>query len=292
MKKYVTINTYLDNNLNYVNKNIIKFLAKITTISVLFVVIFNVWLAFFDKEAWKKSTSKENKHNYVKTTDTILSSAWVAISTNLWIRYKERSEIPATIYKDVMSVWEIIKNKGEADDNLITKNMLQIKDYLNVMRTDVKGLINKSHDKPLTLKAFISEIEYRYKNAAVSMKALEQQRWILETAIIKNDEKINSLRAKINIDFSGSNTVKTLENIDTYLELKKEYNYSKVYIIFINQFIRQYNYLNSYNKTLLDTLINNREAIIKDAYIVIPDSGTELLEQMNIIQSEADFKGR
>ena len=256
------------------------------------VVIFNVWLAFFDKEAWKKSTSKENKHNYVKTTDTILSSAWVAISTNLWIRYKERSEIPATIYKDVMSVWEIIKNKGEADDNLITKNMLQIKDYLNVMRTDVKGLINKSHDKPLTLKAFISEIEYRYKNAAVSMKALEQQRWILETAIIKNDEKINSLRAKINIDFSGSNTVKTLENIDTYLELKKEYNYSKVYIIFINQFIRQYNYLNSYNKTLLDTLINNREAIIKDAYIVIPDSGTELLEQMNIIQSEADFKGR
>lgn len=41
---------------------------------------------------------------------------------------------------------------------------------------------------------------------------------------------------------------------------------------------------------VLDTLINNREALIKRSVVVIPDSGTNFLKQMGLIQSEAELK--
>jgi len=59
-----------------------------------------------------------------------------------------------------------MSNKDSADENIITKNMLQIKGSLNVMRTNVKQLINNSHDKSSTLKAFIAQIAYRYRSGA------------------------------------------------------------------------------------------------------------------------------
>jgi len=104
------------------------------------------------------------------------------------------------------------------------------------------------------------------------MKALTTQRAILGSSMKTNNNSLNNLKSKISRDFSRFNTENTLKNIDSYLKLKKEYNYSRVYIIFIDQIITQYSYLNSYNKILLDTLINNKEAIIKDAHIVIPSS--------------------
>jgi hypothetical protein len=41
---------------------------------------------------------------------------------------------------------------------------------------------------------------------------------------------------------------------------------------------------------LLDTLINNKEALIKDAFVVIPDSWADLLRSFDLIYSEEEFK--
>jgi hypothetical protein len=67
-------------------------------------------------------------------------------------------------------------------------------------------------------------------------------------------------------------TSTTLENIDDYLKLVQESNYSRTYIVFINRFINSYDILNNYNKLLLDTLINNKEILVKNTQVVLPDS--------------------
>jgi len=84
--------------------------------------------------------------------------------------------------------------------------------------------------------------------------------------------KIESLKLKIESDFKNNNPEESVDNIDEYLKLKEEYYYSRTYIVYINHFLAEYNYLNNYNKVLLDTLINNKDALIKDAFVVIPDS--------------------
>jgi hypothetical protein len=40
----------------------------------------------------------------------------------------------------------------------------------------------------------------------------------------------------------------------------------------------------------LDTLINNKDALIKDAYVVIPDSWTQLLKKFDLIYDEKTLK--
>jgi replicative DNA helicase len=67
-------------------------------------------------------------------------------------------------------------------------------------------------------------------------------------------------------------TTATLTNIDDYLKAIEESNYSRTYIVFVNKFINSYNTLNNYNKILLDTLINNKEILIKNTQVVLPDS--------------------
>jgi hypothetical protein len=60
--------------------------------------------------------------------------------------------------------------------------------------------------------------------------------------------------------------------------------------VFINQFIKQHAFLNNYNKWILDTLINNKEAIINQSYVVIPDSGDQYLRPLELIFDEAEIK--
>jgi hypothetical protein len=49
--------------------------------------------------------------------------------------------------------------------------------------------------------------------------------------------KIDSLKIKIDTDFKNNDSVESLANINTYLDLKKEYYYAKTYIVYINHFL-------------------------------------------------------
>jgi hypothetical protein len=55
----------------------------------------------------------------------------------------------------------------------------------------------------------------------------------------------------------------------------------------------EYQKLNAYNKILLDGLINNKDAILKDTHVVIPDNWwIESLKSLDLIFEEADFKSK
>jgi hypothetical protein len=60
--------------------------------------------------------------------------------------------------------------------------------------------------------------------------------------------------------------------------------------VFVNQFIKQHEFLNNYNRTVLDTLINNKKALINESFVVLPDSGTQFLKPLDLILDEAEFK--
>jgi hypothetical protein len=76
----------------------------------------------------------------------------------------------------VFSIGEIIANQNEVKDKIITQNMITLNEYLNVLKTDVKGVLSSSNDRASVLNAFIAQLEYRYKVANTNMKQLEAQR--------------------------------------------------------------------------------------------------------------------
>lgn len=274
------------------SKQINKFLAKVLLLSAFLVLVFNIWDNLINAN-WEVNKTVANSENYTTfkwINNSSLWKTWVAISTNIWIQYKQRWEVPATIYKDIFSVNEIINNQDSANNELIWANMISVEEYKNILKTNVKQLIDTSYDKPRILNAFIEQLEYRYTLAFENINTLNQQKTVFLNNMNSSNSKIETLKVKIEKDFIENNSKESLKNIDEYLELKKEYYYSKTYIVYINHFLNEYNYLNNYNKLLLDTLINNKDALIKNSFVVIPDSWTALLKNFNLIYTEEEYK--
>lgn len=273
------------------NNKIFQVFIRVFALTSLFFVLINVvWYLFsVDSEVEAATTNKEQ---FVSNDIEIVWNVWVAIATNIWTRQKEMSEIPVAVYKDVMSISQIIGNNNQAQDKIITANMLILNEYLNVLKTDVISLLNASNDRSATLNAFISQLEYRYKVWTENVKTLNMQKAELTNVFNTSSKKLESTKKNITTSYWNLDTNWTLENIDNYLKTLNEYNYSRTYIVFINKFLNSYTILNNYNKLLLDTLINNKEILIKNTQVVIPDSWNSLLKKMNLIYEEDDWKGK
>ena len=184
---------------------------------------------------------------------------------------------------------------NEEERNVIRKRMIStnmdiIQEYLNLIKTDIPTSLAASSNKKTTLETIISQLELRYKNAALSSQSLALQRDMLIENLSLLQDKVDALKEKMNTDFAAFDEDSSAKNAENYLELKKEYQANYIDIIFINQFLKQYVFLNEYNKKLLDTLINNKEALINQSFVVIPDSGDEFLKYFHLIYDEEEYK--
>ncbi len=279
------------------SRQVKKFLKKIFVLSAILALIFNIWDNLINANSSEKSNTEtqknENKNSFKSIGTPILGVSWVAISTNIWIRFKQTAELPVTIYKEVMSFEKALWNNNLAKKELIANNMLAIQEYKNVLQTSVKKLLSNSYDRKAILEAYIGQLEYRYENWVNHEKTLLNQRAILLQAMEKSNAQLDQLKQKIDTDFNNNDADESLKNIDTLLELKKKFYFARTYVVYINQFLNEYTKLNNYNKILLDVLINNKEAIIKDASIVIPNNGgLGSLKSFGLLFEEAEKKSK
>lgn len=285
------------------DKKVIFYFLKITLLTWAFILAINFFTGFLDnlninnplksKETLiTKTEADKNSDNFVEAwaKDLIIAPIWVAITTNIWTKLKERSEAPANIYSDVMSISYILWNKQIARDKIISQNMIQINEYLNVLKMDLKTSLNQATDRATVLDAYINQLEFRYSSTLENISALKNQRAILASSVKENNTDIEQAKKKMSSDFKIFDSESVIEDVDTYLKARDSYTYARTYIIFIDKFIAYYTYLNNYNKKLLDTLINNKDIIVKNSQLVIPDSGSDLLKSLNLIYSEDEFK--
>lgn len=270
------------------NRNTLKVLWKISILTIFIIGLFHI-ADFIPGEAiitWKS----ENKYYFKSADSSTLWNVWVALSTNVWIWYSKRKNTPIESYKDIPMLWEIIWDPSIIAKEILEINMLTIKDYLNLIKTDVPSMLDSSINREDSLENFISELKLRYKNWVSNWRRLTSYSSSLLNSLNWVQTKINSLKEKISLDFKNSKAEESYENIENYEKLKAEYNRYKINIVYINNFIKQYNFLNSYNAKLLDTLINNKEAIINQWHITIPDSGSDLIKEYKLIYDEAEWK--
>lgn len=270
------------------------FLLKVITLTTIIVVGFSLWNNILNAtETTKLNSATEqntNNINYQNVNNSKLWKTWVAITTNIGIRYKQRTEIPATIYKDVFSVNNLVLNWEVWSQELIAANMIVLEEYKNVLKTDIKWLLSNSKNRAETLDAIIWQLEFRYEKSVKQIISLNEQKDIFSREMVDANAQTELLKNKINTDYQKRDAVASKENINNYLEQKNKYNYARTYVIYINQFLREYALLNDYNKKLLDTLINNKTAIIKEAYVVIPDTWVSLLKEFDLLYDEAEYK--
>jgi hypothetical protein len=98
------------------------------------------------------------------------------------------------------------------------------------------------------LNSILNQLSYRYNLTIDQIKDLITKKTAFETETINANAKIDTLKVKISDDFQKNDAIASVENINTYLELKNQYYYARTYIIYINQFLKDYQALNEYTK--------------------------------------------
>jgi len=273
-------------------KDTFNIIIKIIMLTWVFFVIINYfWYLMNSYWSWVNEV-KENKYNYENTSMPVLWWVWVAISTNIWTSLKDQIDTPVNMYWDSVEIWYILSQSKEASKKFIAYHMITVWEYFNILKTDVKRLLQSNNDRWFVLNSLIAQLEYRYTVSIKNIQELQNQRIELLNSYNLSNNSISKIKAEISTSFWNLDPNKTYENIETYLNFKKENDLARTYIIFIDKFINQYAVLNNYNKKLLDTLIINKDIILKDSFVVIPDTWSEILQDLDILQSEKEWKSQ
>lgn len=279
-------------------KQIIKNLFKISILSLIFLL----WFLFLNKSTTinnnieiktetKIKTTPNNNANYKNVVISPIANVWVALTSNIWIWWNKTNSIKETnINNKIYKVEDFYLNTESLKNELLKSNIIFTQEYLNIIRMDFNWIIKKSKNKEQTLNNIIKQLEIRFQNANTNSINLNNQNTILIQEYDKITLEIEELKKWLDIDFAHSDSKKVFTHIDNYYILKNNQTILKTNIIFINEFIKRYNYLNNYNKLLLDTLINNKDIITKDSFIVIPDSWDQLLRSFDLIFTEEEYK--
>ena len=76
--------------------------------------------------------------------------------------------------------------------------------------------------------------------------------------------------------------------IGDYVLAKNKDTRARVYLVYLEKYKNSYIALQTKNLKLIDILSNNREALIKRTTVVIPNSGSDLIKSLKLIQTEAE----
>jgi parvulin-like peptidyl-prolyl isomerase len=154
----------------------------------------------------------------------------------------------------------------------------------------VNSLLDQAPDRESTLESFQEQLQSRYKDTLSTITVLNAQGAELKRSETATANQMANIKTQLTLAYKNLDYDKTESLLNDFLEARRVNTYARTYEIFIGKFVQSYTALNAYNKLFLDTIINNKEALIKDVTVVLPDSGNALLQKLDLVKTEADWK--
>ncbi len=234
--------------------------------------------------------SAGNDANYVQTNTSYMWS--IATASSLSIGQKKNTTAKAwnPLADETISIAEVLSHPKDGSEKLIGSNMVALQAYVSLLQTDIVSLLDQSTDRTVALDEHIELLKSAYTRTAERLTIIGEQ--ISDLKAIEANALSTTAAAKAKMEekyksyeYTGVDTV-----IDDYVRAKNDENTSRVYLAYLERFQKGYGILQAQNKKLLDTLINNREALIKRSFVVIPDTGSDLLKKLNLLQTEEVYK--
>ncbi len=170
--------------------------------------------------------------------------------------------------------------------------MTAITTYANILRTDIIEMLDSSNNRINALDNHISLLKSYYLKTQDRLAIIAEQKRELndlanQTSNSQTLAKTTLQNSYNQLDYTGVDSA-----INDYLTAKNINSRIKIYAIYLDRFEKSYIALQNKNKKILDAIINNRDGIIKQSVVVIPDTGTDIIKELGLIQSEADYKAK
>lgn len=264
--------------------------------TIIFTLIFAVVIHF----SWEyfsslsgSSAQAHNNANFENANISYVGNAATALSLRIGgIIPQKNTNLSNNSVDNIISIAEVLNNPVAGQEKLIASNMAAITAYANILKTDIVAMLDTAANRQASLDNHISLLKSYYLKTQERLNIIGEQKTevqsLLANATNAQNTAKNTLQNSYNVfEYSGVNSA-----INDYLDAKNLDSRMKIYAIYLDRFEKSYLALQNKNRKILDALMNNREGIIKKSMVVIPDTGTDIIKELGLIQSEADYKAK
>ncbi len=233
--------------------------------------------------------ASQNELQFRKADVPYLGNVGVALSLNVGLSKTLKDNAPIRLYADVIPLSSILADKTTGRNKIIASHMIAAQEYINVLQMDINKTLDQSSDRQAMLESVIDGLKYRGNKTNEYLVSLINQRAELQLALTTSTKRIDSLKAQLSSSYQKMDYDATQQALDEYILEKNNETYARSYIVFLDKFSAMYTSLNAYNRKLLDTLTNNKEALIKNVTVVMPDSGTDFMNKLELLRKAGDL---
>jgi len=278
----------------FLPEEIKQFIRKLVLLSLLFSVLINLTILYLGGA--KSDTDSQtqviasNDTTFTRRDITYLGDIGVAISLNVGLSKKAELNTPASLYSEALPIATILADASVGQTKILSSNMVFLQGYLNVLKTDLNSALDTATDRKSYLDTFTDELKYRYVSGQKQAKVLTSQMSELNRTVASSVAEIETIKTELSKAYKNFDYDTTEDLFAKYLEAKKKSTYAQAYLVFLEKFGATLQILNNYNKVYLDTILNNQEALVKKATVVLPDSGNALLKKLDLVKTEAEWK--
>lgn len=239
-----------------------------------------------------ETNANSNITQFQQAEVVYMGNTATALSLALWSKDAWLQNNTSPLGTSIITIAEVIARPADGQRRLIGTHMQSIQTYVNVLETDIPSLLDQSADRTASLDEHIALLKHYGTKTNDTLVILDEQISDLKAIISKNTEDTAAAKwvlqsSLTSLDYNGVDGA-----IDAYTKTKNSDTHARIYLIYLERFRDSYQKLQSKNKTILTTLTENREALIKRTVVVVPASGSDILKELGIIQSEAQFKAQ
>ena len=266
------------------------FVRKVLLIGILLSFAINFAFTYFSglSSGSSANAASKNELTFKRQDTSYLGDTGVALSLNIGLSDKLKKDTPVRLYEEVIPIASVLADKTTGSKKIIASNMIAAQEYMNILRTDVNKLLDGTSDRQAMLESFIDQLKYRGKATSAYIDALTSERADLNATITSSTSKITAYKATLSTAYQSMDYDLTQETLDKYLEEKQNQTYAQSYLVFLDKFVATYQALNAYNLKLLNTITTNKDALIKNVTVVLPDSGSDFMQKLELLRKQGD----
>jgi hypothetical protein len=268
-----------------------NFIKNTLILTIFFTLILHLsWWYIGPMFGIETSASRSNSKRFSEQVIPYLWSVTTALSLSLGQREKQIWGAPISLSNSLISVSSVLANPKEWEKRLIWGNMSFINTYDTLLSTDIVGLLDRSDDRTDALDGHINILEDYGQDVTEKILSLEEQINELSAIITEQNGKSNNAKAVLENSYKTLDYTGVDSSIESYIRASTSDTRARIYKNYLERFRKTYISLQAKNKKITETLRTNREALIKRSTVIIPNSGTDLLKELKLIQSLSEYE--
>ncbi len=274
-----------------INPEIKSFIKNTLILTLFFALVIHFSWGYFMSMAGF-SASAQNEKNFEQANIVYLWNIATALSLNLWWANKAPASVENVLNPTVISITEVLQNPTEWQQKLIASNMLAINSYANIIQMNIVEELKRTNDRANVLDRHISLLKSYQLKTQEQLSIIRDQKNDLQSLIQQAEATINNSKSTLEGSFDQLEYNGVDAAIDNFVQARDTHTRARIYMVYLDRFEQSYNALQTKATSLIDTLESNRAAIIQQTKIVIPSSGSDIIKELWLIQSESELKAQ